>query len=96
MGQPETVLEVDGGSIFIDFSDASATGQLRSHEEGSLTPRIQLTQNDSNANDEHTPREQSSRSKGTPLLIKRDKVAQIQVCEIRFNRTKAKIQKLIQ
>ena len=34
-------------------------------------------------------------NKGTPLTIKKNKVARIQVCEIRFNRTKASLEATI-
>ena len=69
VGKPGTVLEVDGGSITIDFNqmkDEFGAGPLE--ERDPSKPWIE---------------------QGTPLTIKKVKVAKIQICEIRFNRTRA-------
>lgn len=53
VGQAKTVLEVNGGSIHLDFDDSEPE------------------------------------SDGTPLSIKKSKIARISICEVRFNRAKA-------
>jgi hypothetical protein len=66
VGQPGTVLEVEGGSIIIDFrkGGGSSTDVMKA----SNRPPIE---------------------RGTPLAIKKNKVAKIHICEIKFNRNKA-------
>ena len=75
VGQPGTIFEVDGGSIFIDFSKSSIE-----QEEGE-----QLRKNGA-----------QTQPIGTPLTIKKSKVAMISEIEIVFNRTKASLYFLTQ
>ena len=68
---PGTILEVDGGSIVVDFAEVN--------EE--LGPEFIETRDPT----------KPAIERGTPLTIKKVKVAKMQVCEILFNRTKAQI-----
>ena len=99
IGQPETILEVDGGAIYIDFSK---------NNEADDQDGVQATEEDLEmANTPFAGKEEAHNSsikttqdflknhplnRGTPLTIKKSKVARIQICEIRFNRTKASFQ----
>ena len=120
-GQPETILEVDGGSIFVNFSNKNGEGYGLDYLNGQAVNPSQRQETDNNFEDQVVPNTPSNDreslylkfshfskystrdalashplSKGTPLTIKKNKVARIQICEIRFNRTRASLQSVKQ
>ena len=111
IGQPETILEVDGGSIFVDFRKAvdrqaqmDGTSPLTGKQcdtEGdqaamlSTPGNVRESSQFSSAAAAEVLIKQHPLNRGTPLTIKKNKVARIQVCEIRYNRTKASIHSII-
>lgn len=90
IGQPETILEVDGGAIYIDFGKALQTEEQLADEDLAVasTP-LAANENNLFSTQGKDYIKNHPLNRGTPLTIKKSKVARIQVCEIRYNRTKA-------
>lgn len=87
IGKPETILEVDGGSIFIDLAqDEQADDNLG--EDEILSPNTPTRDQPYLSQATRETFKAHALNRGTPLT-KIYRVARIQVCEIRFNRTKA-------
>ena len=90
IGQPETVFEVDGGSIFVDFQKGEGVDVEMDADDDCMVPRTPHGVMESPANSQLRDfLKTHPLNRGTPLTIKKNKVARIQVCEIRFNRTRA-------
>ena len=90
---------MDGGSIVIDFQRAACDDGLEvgnaADEEliVAQTPAHRASAKSFGRQAAMTTVSQakSTYDRGTPLNIKKSKVAKIQVCEIRYNRTKASV-----
>ena len=82
IGQPETILEVDGGSIFVDFrkGDEADDQMMYNQEEDPIVPPTPLNNATDMQGFGNAAREAIQKhplSRGTPLTIKKNKVARI-------------------
>ena len=94
-------MEVDGGSIFVDFrkGEEGEEGMTYNQEEDPIVPPTPNNNNQDMQTFGNLAKEATQKhplSRGTPLTIKKNKVARIQICEIQFNRTKASLQSVLQ